>query len=62
MSIQRYNGTRSRHRRWRFLGFGEISPTSIPEDFPEMENPLELASLRKDALLADLDVTVMKNQ
>ena len=53
LSIQRYNGTRSRHRRWRSLGFGEISPTSIPEDFPETENPLELASLRKDALLAN---------
>ena len=25
-----------------------------------MENPLELASLRKDALLADLDVTVIE--
>ena len=53
LGIQRYEETRSRHRRWRSLGFGEISPTSIPEDFPETENPLELASLRKDALLAD---------
>ena len=33
-------------------GLGRLSPTSIPEDFPETENPLELASLRKDALLA----------
>lgn len=31
---------RSRHRRWRSLGFGEVSPTSITEDFPEMGNPL----------------------
>lgn len=31
---------RSRHRRWRSLGFGEISPTSITEDFPVTGNPL----------------------
>lgn len=52
LCIQCYGETRSRHQRWRSLGVGEISPTSIPEDFPETGNPLELASLRKDALLA----------
>ena len=34
--------------------WGDISPTSIPEDFPGTGNPLELANLRKFALLAGI--------
>lgn len=44
--------TRSRHRRWRSWGLGDMSPTSMIAGFPRTENLQSYAILRKIALLA----------
>ena len=52
LGFQRSEGTRSRPRRGRSQGFGDMSPTSILEGFSATGNPLKYAILRKIALLA----------
>ena len=54
LGFQRSEGTRSRPRRGRSQGFGDMSPTSILEGFSATGNPLKYAILRKIALLAIL--------
>ena len=52
--IQCSVGTRSRHRRWRSQGFGDMSPTSVFTGMPDMADLRKQANLYKFALLASM--------